>query len=302
MNLCALLHQSPLPTLEDALPRLKSEETRLELTQSKTDSAFAATDKQSNYCRNCSKTGHILPQCPTVECHACKKIGHIASHCPTRRFKSASYKQRPQTSKPAFAAVPTTNDSSATSSSSTALSDIESLLKQLVLSSGNTNTALSTISGNDAWYFDSGCCHHMTSDSKSFSSMSSTNIASPIHTADGSLMNVSHKGSISMSKLTLPDTYLIPKLNFNLISVGQLVDLGYDINFSSSGCHVQDRITKKVIGTGCKVGRLFQWTHYMFLTHKISVLPLFPLLFSYGTNVLHTHHLENYDLLSHKGT
>ncbi|MED6142372.1 hypothetical protein PIB30_113039, partial [Stylosanthes scabra] len=139
----SLLHQSPLPTLEDSLPRLKSEETRLELTQPKTDLAFAATDKQSNYCRHCHQTGHILPQCPTVSCHACKKIGHIASHCPGRRSRSASYKQRPQPSKPVFAAI---NESAATSSNTTALSDVESLLKKTFLSSGNTNTALSTTS------------------------------------------------------------------------------------------------------------------------------------------------------------
>ncbi|MED6227483.1 hypothetical protein PIB30_114021, partial [Stylosanthes scabra] len=140
-----------------------SEETRLELTQPKTDLAFAATDKQSNYCRHCHQTGHILPQCPTVSCHACKKIGHIASHCPDRRSRSTSYKQRPQPSKPVFAAI---NESAATSSNTTALSDVESLLKKILLSSGNTNTALSTTSGNHAWYFDSGCSHHMTSNSQ----------------------------------------------------------------------------------------------------------------------------------------
>ena len=253
----SLLHQTPLPTLEDALPRLKSEETRLELIRPQSDLALAATDKQSNnYCRNCHKKGHILPQCPTVECHICKKVGHIAPQCPTRR-KATSYKPH-LPNKLVVAGVATANDSSASSSSSPSLSDIESIVKRLLLSHGNNDTALSTIPGNDAWYFDSGCCHHMTSNSKSFSSMSSTNITSPIHTADGSLMTVSHKGSISMTDLTLPDTYFIPKLNFNLISVGQLVDLGYDITFSSSGCHVQDRKTKKVIGTGCKVGRLFR--------------------------------------------
>ena len=251
----SLLHQSPLPTLEEALPRLKSEETRLGLTQPKHDLAFAAANKPSNYCRHCHQTGHILPQCPTVPCHACKKIGHIASHCPSRHSKSAPYKQRPQSSKPALAA---TNESATTSSTSTSLYDVESLLKTILLSSGNTNTALSTTSGNNAWYFDSGCCHHMTSNSQPFSSISSTSFASPIHTADGSPMNVSHNGSVSMPNLTLPDTFLIPQLNFNLISVGQLVDLGYDLTFSSSGCQVQDRTTKKVIGTGCKVGRLFQ--------------------------------------------
>jgi hypothetical protein len=84
----------------------------------------------------------------------------------------------------------------------------------------------------------------MTSTSNLFSSLSKNNITRSIHTADGSLMNVSHKGSISMSNLSLPNTYLIRKLNFNLIFVGQLCDLGYELTFSSSGCRVQDTQTE----------------------------------------------------------
>ncbi|MED6208719.1 hypothetical protein PIB30_047884 [Stylosanthes scabra] len=41
----SLLHQNPLPSLEDALPRLKSEETRLGLTRSKSDHVFATREK-----------------------------------------------------------------------------------------------------------------------------------------------------------------------------------------------------------------------------------------------------------------
>ncbi|MED6153118.1 hypothetical protein PIB30_098478 [Stylosanthes scabra] len=51
----SLLHQNPLPSLEDALPRLKSKETRLGLTRSKCDNVFAATNKK----------GHLITACPT---------------------------------------------------------------------------------------------------------------------------------------------------------------------------------------------------------------------------------------------
>ncbi|MED6118295.1 hypothetical protein PIB30_001527 [Stylosanthes scabra] len=43
----SLLHLNPLPSLEDALPRLKSEENRLGLTHAKSDNVFAATDKKA---------------------------------------------------------------------------------------------------------------------------------------------------------------------------------------------------------------------------------------------------------------
>ncbi|XP_057723477.1 uncharacterized protein LOC130939384 [Arachis stenosperma] len=91
-----------------------------------------------------------------------------------------------------------------------------------------------------------------------FSSLSTTTNAPSINTANGSLLHAIHKGSIFQSTLNLPDTYYVPKLNFNLISVGQLVDLGFDVNFSIFCCHVQDRRTGQIIGTRHKVGRLFE--------------------------------------------
>ena len=57
--------------------------------------------------------------------------------------------------------------------------------------------------------------------------------------------------------LTLSNAFFVPKLSANLLSVGQLVDQGCFITFSSSGCTIQDQQTGKVIGTRHKQGRLF---------------------------------------------
>jgi len=126
------------------------------------------------------------------------------------------------------------------SPSTFSITNIESLLRQL-FSSGNTPSALFTTPGNSKWYFDSACCNHMTSTSHLFSSLSKNEITRSIRTADGLLMHVSQTGHISLFNLSLSSTYLIPKLNFNLIFIGQLCDLGYEITFSSSRCRVQDR-------------------------------------------------------------
>ena len=48
----------------------------------------------------------------------------------------------------------------------------------------------------------------------------------------------------------LPSVYHIPKLTLNLVSVGQLCDLGYSVSFSSTSCYVQDPHSQKLIGTG----------------------------------------------------
>ena len=63
---------------------------------------------------------------------------------------------------------------------------------------------------------------------------------SPIYTADESLLSVDHVGHISTPTIALPHTYYVPKLTLNLISVGQLCELGLTVLFSSTGCVVQD--------------------------------------------------------------
>ena len=59
-----------------------------------------------------------------------------------------------------------------------------------------------------------------------------------IYTADSSHMSVRHIDTISSPDLTIPDTYLVPKLSFNLLSIGQLCELVLDLHFSNRGVDV----------------------------------------------------------------
>ena len=85
-------------------------------------------------------------------------------------------------------------------------------------------------------------------------------LAHPISicTADGTPMPVSHKGTISTPNLSLSDTFYIPKLSLNLLSISQLYELGVDILFTNHGIDVQDPWTGQVLGVGRKVGRMFE--------------------------------------------
>lgn len=115
--------------------------------------------------------------------------------------------------------------------STISVSDLEAMIKQ-VLSNSSPHTALSVTPGTFYWFFYSACCNHMTSDSTLFSSKRPDSHAPTIHTANGSHMNVSHIGHIFTSTLSFPHTYLISKLTLNLLSVGQLRELGLDLHFS----------------------------------------------------------------------
>jgi hypothetical protein len=100
----------------------------------------------------------------------------------------------------------------------------------------------------------------MSLDSQLFSSVIPTTHAPLIQTANGSHISASHTGSVSTPTLSLSYTYFILNLTLNLISVGQLCELGYDLWFDSSGCHVQDPRTNQVLGIGHRVGRMFELT------------------------------------------
>lgn len=57
-----------------------------------------------------------------------------------------------------------------------------------------------------------------------------------IYVIDGNCMSISHVGTIDTPSLSLPNTYRIPNLTFNLASVSELYDLGLNVSFSPNSC------------------------------------------------------------------
>ena len=143
--------------------------------------------------------------------------------------------------------------------SSLSIAYLQDMVNQVHLpSSSASNTALSTTSGISlAWLLDSACCNHMTSSPDVVPSHTSTSLPT-IYTANGSPMHVSHLGNFSTPPLFVFNVYQILKLTHNLLSVGQLTELGFSLTFSSTGVVVQDSQTGQIVGIVRKVGRLFE--------------------------------------------
>ena len=143
--------------------------------------------------------------------------------------------------------------------SSLSIADLQDMVNQVHFSSSSaSNTALSMISGTSpTWLLDFACCNHMTSSSDVVPSLTSTSLPT-IYTTNGSPMHVSHLGNVSTPALSVSNVYQIPKLTHNLLSVGQLTELGFSLTFSSIGVVVQDSQTGQIIRTARKVGRLFE--------------------------------------------
>jgi hypothetical protein len=98
----------------------------------------------------------------------------------------------------------------------------------------------------------------MTPYTSSFTTSTSPSQTSLIHTANDSSMIVQTIGTVHTPSFSVSDVFHVPKLSFNLLSVGQLCELGYRLVFDSSGVYVQDPRTGQTLGTGRRVGRLFE--------------------------------------------
>jgi hypothetical protein len=175
-----------------------------------------------------------------IQCHYCQKFGHRYSEC--RKRLSRGNHQAPSHKATTVTHIDTsdmsyTNVALATQSSTLSPAEIEALIHQ-VLSKSTLNTAMSTILANSSWYIDSTCCNHMTPNSSIFSTKFVLPRPTTIYTANGSHLNVSHTGSVSTYQLSMSNTYLMPNLSLNLLSVGELCELGLELHFSKRGCDV----------------------------------------------------------------
>ena len=79
---------------------------------------------------------------------------------------------------------------------------------------------------------------------------------------NGQQLSISGIGLIALvtprnQSLSPSNVYFVPHLSANWLSIGQVVDDGYSIHFTSFSCIIHDQRTRKVIGTGSKCGQMF---------------------------------------------
>ncbi|XP_031273389.1 uncharacterized protein LOC116131865 [Pistacia vera] len=262
----SLLHHTPLPTLEIAVAKLISEENHHSTMKMQTPDSVVAAIPQTTFGSSSASGRFPSRSSKTVFYKYCKRLGHSIVECQKLKNKN-------QSRDPLFkvdVVAPTTPSAleSAAEPSSVSITltttDIEALIHQVL---SQSSSALSVTLGTSLWFFDSACCNHMTSNSTIFSQKSTLSPNPIIYTADGSHLSVSQIGSISYPTLSVDNTYLVPKLSLNLLSVGQLCELGLQLAFSNVGVDVQDPQRGQLIGIGSKIARLFELTSLQLPSH-----------------------------------
>jgi hypothetical protein len=251
----ALLSRSPIPSLDAAVKELISEENRRPHHHLSSLDVVLATPRLPT--SSSDRPRHI--------CKYCKKLGHDVSKCYRKQKddKRKHHQSRDILSRSQAAAV----SSAPVDDYVVTVSQLESMFHQYM---SQPSPAFSITLGNKSWLFDSTCCNHMTPHASHFSQKKLLAPSPIIYTTDSSHMFVSHIGTVSSPDLTIPDTYLIPKLSLNLLSVGQLCELGLDLHFSNRGVDVQDPLTGKLLRTCRKIGRLFELCNLQIPSHMVS--------------------------------
>jgi hypothetical protein len=103
----------------------------------------------------------------------------------------------------------------------------------------------------DVWYLDNGASNHMTGDRKKFRDIDTT-VGGKVRFGDGSTVEIHGRGSIlfqgiSRDQWILFDVYFIPKLKSNLISLGQLTEIGHKIVMDDDLIEVFEKSTMRMI-------------------------------------------------------
>ncbi|XP_077234679.1 uncharacterized protein LOC143876883 [Tasmannia lanceolata] len=96
---------------------------------------------------------------------------------------------------------------------------------------------------NDQWYIDSACSNHMTPREELFVTKEPFTKVSGVITGDNTTLEIKGQGQVELQESNgginkLFNVLHVLKLCKNLMSVGQLVDQGYDVNFSGNGCEI----------------------------------------------------------------
>lgn len=102
-----------------------------------------------------------------------------------------------------------------------------------------------------SWIIDTGASNHVTGNESHLFDIHD-NVACPVGLPDGKKIVATKKGRVRLfENLYLKNVLYVPTLQCNLISVTQLIDdMHCCVQFASNMCVIQDRHTRKLIGTG----------------------------------------------------
>ena len=95
----------------------------------------------------------------------------------------------------------------------------------------------------DVWYLDSGCSNHMTGNRNAFATLDES-LQSEVRMDEDNKLLVKGSGDILVHTKNgdikhMANVFYVPGLKHNLLSVGQLLKKGYNIQFKKDLCEIK---------------------------------------------------------------
>ncbi|KAJ0586507.1 putative RNA-directed DNA polymerase [Helianthus annuus] len=159
----------------------------------------------------------------SIRCYSCQKLGHTAKFCPKKEGNEKS--------------------------------DNALIHKEDELDEQQDDTMfmifnMEEMVKEDCWYLDSGCSNHMTGNNGMFVKLDES-LQKEVRTGDDKRLEVQGIGEVMISikgqNKKVKNVFYVKGLKHNLLSVGQLLQKGYKVEFLKEQCIIKD-MNNRVIG------------------------------------------------------
>ncbi|XP_022003035.1 uncharacterized protein LOC110900455 [Helianthus annuus] len=153
----------------------------------------------------------------SIRCFNCQKLGHVARFC----------NKRSEDDKSNTALMHTDEQEDENDDTMFMIFNVEEVIK------------------NDCWYLDSGCSNHMTGDKNLFITLNDSE-RREVRTGDDKRLEVLGCGDVLIKvkgiERWVPNVFYVEGLKHNLLSIGQLIQKGYDVRFNNQECTIKDSL------------------------------------------------------------
>ncbi|KAK3035077.1 hypothetical protein RJ639_032579 [Escallonia herrerae] len=182
------------------------------------------SENNSKPCGVCKKMSHDEKDCwfkGQPQCHRCKKFDHVQKDCRVKLHQQASFTEEKESEASLFYACQS-----------------------------------ATEKNDEMWFLDSGCSNHMAREKSLFLDMDST-VNTKVKLGNGTIVQAQGKGSIGVQTKQgtrfIRDVLLVPDLEHNLLSLGQLLENDYTLQFQDKCCIIYDKKGSKDVVTKIKI-------------------------------------------------
>jgi hypothetical protein len=196
-----------------------------------------------------------------VKCYNCNQKGHFSKSCPEPRKErkgqaGQAHLARQDDDEPAallMARVCTLSIAGAG----------EAVTERVLLNEERSQARVAARDGDcdTHWFLDTGASNHMTGRRDAFTELD-TGITGTVKLGDGSSVNICGRGTILLKcrtgeHRTLTDVYYLPRLQSNIISIGQLDEINYETRIRGGVLRMWDPDGKLLARVQRSPGRLY---------------------------------------------